>query len=353
MNASDSHAIEPAADTGASTSDLTADAPESRSGYMSFGDHLEELRRCSILAIIGIFIATSLSLYFAKNILSFVLQPLSAILHARGLDPQAQAINPPDTFLLYLKMAIIAGFVLSMPWTLIQIWRFVALGLFPHERKFLKIVAPASVGLFAAGATFMFYIVLPIVINFFVEFGEGITIDSLEPSWITSTLVGDNAAEQTDLPEDLKLGRIAMLAKDPVDPPVGSEWFNTTRHQRCIMLEDGIYTTPMHPSQNVSVVKSQFGLSQYVSFVLMLTLAFGLAFELPLVIIFITSMGLISVDDLKKYRRYIIFVTFIVAAILTPPDVISQLLLAIPMMILFEGALIVSKFINKPKSVTS
>lgn len=316
---------------------------------MSFGEHLEELRACSILALVGMFITTTISMIFAKRILSFVLNPLVVILNARGQVPQAQAINPPDTFILYLKMAFLAGIVLSMPWTLIQIWRFVALGLFPRERKFLKLVTPASIGLFATGAVFMFYIVLPIVINFFIEFGEAITVDNLEPSWITGMIVGDQSGNETEVPADLKLAQITMVAKDPVDPPVGSEWYNTTRNQRCIMTEKGIYTTPMHPSQNVSVVKSQFGLSQYVSFVMMLTLAFGLAFELPLVILFITSMGLVSVNDLKKYRRYIFLATFIVAAILTPPDVISQMLLAIPMMFLFEGALIVSNMINKPK----
>ncbi|MCA9251963.1 MAG: twin-arginine translocase subunit TatC [Phycisphaerae bacterium] len=354
MNASDSNSIKPTPNSNADAPNVDGpDAPESRGGYMSFGDHLEELRSCSILAVAGVFVATTVSMIFAKRILGFILNPLVVIQNAHGLEAQAQAINPPDTFILYLKMAFLAGIVLSMPWTLIQIWRFVALGLFSHERKFLKLITPASIGLFATGAVFMFYIVLPIVLNFFIEFGEAITIDNLEPSWITGVIVGDNDADEPPAPTDTKLDQIAMLAKDPIDPPVGSEWFNTTRHQRCLMTKDGIYTTPMHPSQNVSVVKSQFGLSQYVSFVLMLTLAFGLAFELPLVIIFITSMGLISVDDLKKYRRYIIFVTFIVAAILTPPDVISQLLLAIPMMILFEGALIVSKFINKPKPVNS
>lgn len=316
---------------------------------MSFGDHLEELRRCSILALVGIFITTTISLIFAKKILSFVLNPLVVILHARGQVPQAQAINPPDTFLLYLKMAFLAGILLSMPWTLTQIWRFVGLGLFPQERRFLKLITPASIGLFATGAIFMFYIVLPIVINFFIEFGEAITIDDLEPSWITGLIVGDDPTEEPDVPSNPALAQIAMLAVDPVDPPVGSEWFNTTSNLRCIMTEKGVYTTPMHPSQNVSVVKSQFGLSQYVSFVMMLTLAFGLAFELPLVILFVTSMGLISVSDLKKYRRYIFFGIVIAAAILTPPDVISQLLLAFPMIILFEGALVVSSIINKPK----
>jgi len=349
MNASDSHVIEPASNAGADAPVATADAPHSRGGYMSFGDHLEELRTCSILALVGIFVATTLSMVFAKRILGFVLNPLVVIQNAHGQEAQAQAINPPDTFILYLKMAFLAGIVLSMPWTLIQIWRFVALGLFPHERKFLKLLAPASIGLFATGAVFMFYIVLPIVLNFFIEFGEAITIDNLEPSWVTGLIVGDEATDESPVPTDLTLNQITMLAQDPVDPPVGSEWFNTTRHQRCVMTEKGIYTSPMHPSQNVSVVKSQFGLSQYVSFVMMLTLAFGLAFELPLVILFITAMGLVSVSELKKYRRYIFLGTFVAAAILTPPDVISQLLLAFPMMFLFEGALIVSNIINKPK----
>ena len=345
MNSFNSQEIESVADPSANPS---AGASPAR-GYMSFGDHLEELRTCSILALIGIFITTTVSMIFAKRILSFVLNPLVVILHARGQVPQAQAINPPDTFLLYLKMAFLAGVVLSMPWTLIQVWRFVGLGLFPHERRFLRLITPASIGLFATGAVFMFYIVLPIVINFFIEFGEAITVESLEPSWINRLIVGDTPSDKIELPTDLELDRIVMLPEDPVDPPVGSEWYNTSRNQRCIMTEKGVYSSPMHPSKNVSVVKSQFGVSQYVSFVMMLTLAFGLAFELPLVILFLTSMGLVSVTDLKKYRRYIFFGIVIAAAILTPPDVISQLLLAFPMFILFEGALIVSNILNKPK----
>lgn len=316
---------------------------------MSFGEHLEELRTCSILALIGIFIATTVSLYYSKSVLSFVLRPLIVILHARGQAPQAQAINPPDTFLLYLKMAILAGLVLSMPWTLMQVWRFVGLGLFPRERKFLKLLAPASIGLFATGAVFMFYIVLPIVINFFIEFGEEITVSDLEPSWIDKMLVGDTGDDVTNQSTDIQLSRIVMVATDPTDPPLGSEWYNTTRNMRCVMTEKGVYSIPMHPSQNLSAVKSQFGLSQYVGFVMMLTLAFGLAFELPLVVLFITSMGLVSVTDLKKSRRFIAFGIVVAAAILTPPDVISQLLLAVPMMILFEGSLIVSRIINAPK----
>jgi len=316
---------------------------------MSFGDHLEELRTCSILTLIGMAITTTFSLIYAKGILSLILRPLVVILHARGQAPQAQAINPPDTFLLYLKMAFLTGLVLSMPWTLIQIWRFVALGLHPRERKFLKMLAPASIGLFAAGALFMFYIVLPIVINFFVEFGEQITVTDLEPSWIERLLVEGASGDSPESLADLKLGNIVMLSEDPPDPPVGAEWYNTTRNLRCVMTEQGVFTNPMHASKNVSAVKSQFGLSQYVSFVLMLTLAFGLAFELPLVVLFITSMGLVSVADLRKSRRYVAFGIVIAAAILTPPDVISQLLLAFPMMILFEGALIVSTMMGNSR----
>ena len=228
LDASDSNSIKPTPNSNADAPNVDGpDAPESRGGYMSFGDHLEQLRSCSILAVAGVFVATTVSMIFAKRILGFILNPLVVIQNAHGLEAQAQAINPPDTFILYLKMAFLAGIVLSMPWTLIQIWRFVALGLFSHERKFLKLITPASIGLFATGAVFMFYIVLPIVLNFFIEFGEAITIDNLEPSWITGVIVGDNDADEPPAPTDTKLDQIAMLAKDPIDPPVGSEWFNS------------------------------------------------------------------------------------------------------------------------------
>jgi len=316
---------------------------------MSFGEHLEELRSCSIRALAGFAVATILSLVFADRILAFILQPVLVVQQAHGQRPEIQALSPPDAFLTYLKMALLCGVVISTPWIVLQVWRFVAIGLYGSERRFLRLFAPLSLVLFFVGVAFMFFVVLPVVLNFFVSFGEKISLPSLEPNVLqrlvmSSTVEGEKeeAEEEPALPPGAS---VPLRSVDPVDPLPGSVWINTSRRLYCVQTKQGLLTMPMQATDGVSAVKSQFGLNFYVSFVLLLSLAFGLAFELPLVVLFLTATDIVSADDLAKSRRYVFLGIVAAAAMLTPPDVISQLLLAFPMMFLFEGALIVSRLV--------
>jgi sec-independent protein translocase protein TatC len=125
-------------------------------------------------------------------------------------------------------------------------------------------------------------------------------------------------------------------------------WFDASRDRLCIQGEETIFVTPLQPARNVAAVRNQFSLGQYVGFVMMLSLGFGLAFELPLIVLFVTSMGIFTADELARSRRHVIFGIVALAAVLTPPDVISQVLLAVPMILLFETALFVSRRLVKP-----
>ena len=317
-----------------------ADLP--RAGIMSFGDHLEELRTRLIRALLGIALATVISLIFAKRILAFILRPVLVVQLSHGQPAQAQALSPPDAFLTYLKMSILCGLIISMPWVLMQIWRFVSIGLYRREQRYVRMFAPASVLLFAAGVAFMYFVVLPIVLNFFVSFGEKIEVTDLKPNFLQKYLMAGDASTNGAEAPPLEAG-IPTLKTDPENPPVGSTWINSTRSLFCVQTEHGVFSVPMQRVDRAPAVKSQFGLNYYISFVLALSFAFGLAFELPLVVLFMTTAHIVSVSDLVKYRRHVIVGVFLAAAFLTPPDVISQLLLAIPMVFLFEGALLVSR----------
>lgn len=321
-------------------------------GVMGFGDHLEELRACCIRALVGMVVATCASLAFADNILEFILRPLIVVLRVHNLRTEIQALSPPDTFMTYMKMAILSGAIISMPWILAQIWRFVSIGLYASERRFLRMVTPASILLFFGGVAFMYYFALPIVLNFFVSFSQKITVSDAQPNlmqrWMLGTSTEGGGSEAPALESGTET-KIPLLAKDPVDPPEGAVWINTSRKLVCVQTTVGVLTAPLQQGDTATPVTSQFGLNYYISFVLMLSLAFGLAFELPLVILFLTSMHIVEVERLAKARRYIIVGIFVVAAVLTPPDVISQLLLAIPMLALFEGALVAARMVNSPK----
>jgi Tat protein translocase TatC len=317
-------------------------------GMMSFGDHLEELRSCSIRALVGLLVTTVLSLIFAKRILAVVLKPAVVVLNAHGQRSELQALSPPDTFIMYLKMALVSGLILAMPWVLMQVWRFVSVGLYAREQRFLRLFTPISLGLFVAGVAFMFLVVLPVVLNFFVTFSQGIQVDDLELSFLQSWIVRSPEEGEPPRADELDLPALPIVDQPPAGAEVGAMWFDASRDRLCIQGEETIFVTPLQPARNVAAVRNQFSLGQYVGFVMMLSLGFGLAFELPLIVLFVTSMGIFTADELARSRRHVIFGIVALAAVLTPPDVISQVLLAVPMILLFETALFVSRRLVKP-----
>ncbi len=321
------------------------------SGVMSFGDHLEELRIHCIRGLAGLAIATVLSLFFATDIIAIILRPALIILDVHGQRPEIQALSPPDAFVGYLKIAFLAGVIIAMPWILLQIWHFVSVGLYKHEQRFFRLVAPSSLGLFVAGVVFMFYIVMPLVLNFFVMFGESIEVDDLTPGFVMKMLGNVPDAGDEDLVIPPVESSVITVDRNPENPPVGAAWVNTTRKLYCVQTENGILSIPMNPEKNVFALRNQFAFDRYISFVLMMSLAFGIAFELPLVILFLTGLKIVSVEELGKARRYVIVGIFAAAAFLTPPDVLSQILLALPMLLLFEGALVVSRYLDRRKGV--
>ncbi len=316
---------------------------------MPFGDHLEELRVCLIRALAGAGVATIVSLIFAKHILRFILTPAIVVLHAHGERAELLALSPQGPFILYLKVGFLSGLVIATPWITHQIWKFVSSGLFAREQRFVTRFAPISAALFVAGVSFMFFIVLPIVLNFFVTFSQGFELPEIEPSRFQKFFLPDTTGPPApaDVPLDLQ---IPIVDEDPVDPPVGTVWFNNQHDTLRIQAPAGIMTSPPFTlASKVRAVSSQYGIQDYVSMVFALALGFGLAFELPVLVVFLAATGLVSTTDMGRARRYVFFGIVIAAAILTPPDVISQILLAVPMFVLFESGLRVGRVFERPR----
>lgn len=305
---------------------------------MPFGDHLEELRICLIRALIGLALGTIVSLVFARRILQFILVPAVLVLHAHGERPELQALSPQEPFLLYLKVGFLSGLLVSTPWILYQVWRFVSSGLYEHERRFARRFAPVSVGLFLSGVAFMFFIVLPIVLNFFVTFSQSFDLPDLRLNWFNRMLLSQ--PERPPAPDkELTDAHVAILDHDPVDPPTGAVWVNHRDDTLNVRAPDGTWTVNLKPADRSRSVSSHYGIQFFVSFVFTLALGFGLAFELPVLVVFLAGTGLVSTGEMSKARRYIFFGIVVAAAVLTPPDVISQILLAVPMFALFETGL--------------
>lgn len=322
-----------------------ADDAVGETSRMSFGDHLEELRSYLIRAMIGMALSTMLCLVFGKNILSLIFHPLLIVQEASGLNPHLQVLSPSGAFTAYLKIGVLSGLILSMPWVLYQMWSFVATGLFKRERRFVRLLVPASTGLFVAGVMFMYFIVLPIVLRFFISFNNSFPLHDLTPTVIERAILTDRPT--LSLPDAAANAlKVPLLEQDPSAPRSGDLWVNATRRRLMFMAPTGLWSMPFEVGAMSPAIQSQFAIDYYISFVLMLALGFGVAFETPVVVYFLARTGLVTTTAMKRARRYVLLGAVISAAMLTPPDIISQLLLAGPMYLLFELGLLIAQTVE-------
>ena len=241
--------------------DDTPDAPQE-----TFMSHLIELRSRLLRAIVAVIIVFAALFYFAKDIYAALAQPLLRVL------PQGSTMIATDvtgTFLVPLKVTLMASFLIALPYVLYQAWAFVAPGLYQHEKRLAMPVLVSSFLFFLFGMSFAYFFVFPVAFGFFAGY-----------------------------------------------TPAGVQ-----------MMTD---------------------IDKYLSFVLTMFIAFGLTFETPVVVVVLVRMRVVTLEKLKAARPYVIVGAFVVGAIFTPPDVISQLMLAVPLWLLFELGVILARFVAVP-----
>ena len=301
---------------------------------MSIGEHLEELRKRVFLAIIGVLPIFCIGLYFGKNILLFIMLPLMKAMADEGeFSASAQATNVLEGFLNYLKIAAVLAAVVGGPWIIFQLWKFIAPGLYARERRFFYILSPMSVVFSALGVAFMYYVMLPFVLVFFVHFNA-----HMLPLPTTPIVV---------MPPGFSLPSVPELKGDPPDPKPGQMWMNTDRGALRIAITNPKATNEQErkempprimglPLHSDSFVVQQYKIAEYVGLVLTFAFAFALTFQTPVVVLLLGWIGIIDPKTVGKYRKYAVLTCTIVSAIVTPPDALSMLSLGVPMYLLFE-----------------
>lgn len=216
-------------------------------------DHLAELRSRVAWVVGSLVFAALLSFNQAERIFGFLVEPVVAALPE---GTRLQAIAPTEIFFTYIKCALLAGFILTLPVFFWHVWRFIAPGLYPGEKKAVVPFVVISSLLFSGGSIFGYQVVFPIVFSFFTSFD--------------------------------------------------SEF-----------------------AQSAWTMREVFALTTR------LFLAFGIAFELPLLVFFLAMTGIVSAKQLLAGTPYAVLIVFVVAALITPPDFVSQVLLGIPMVGLY------------------
>ncbi|MFN0056589.1 MAG: twin-arginine translocase subunit TatC [Planctomycetales bacterium] len=177
-------------------------------------------------------------------------------MRTENLKPRTDSVD--EAFMIYLKVSLVVGLVISSPWIFFQIWQFVAAGLYPHERKYVYSYLPLSLGLFLGGAFFCFYLVIPQVLGFLFEFN----------TWLG--------------------------------------------------------------------LRPEIKISTWISFALIVSLMFGLSFQLPMVMLILERMSLVTTSTYREKRRLAILIISILSMVLTPSDPVSMLMMLIPLCLLYE-----------------
>jgi len=235
-------------------SDSWFDDDEEAGGKMSFLEHLDELRKRIIRALLSLAIGIGIGLFFINDIIDFVMRPLSATLPPGGKFIYTEA---PEAFMLYLRIAVIAGLIIGTPLIFYQVWLFVAPALYAKERRYAIPFVVLSTAGFIGGAAFSHYLAFPVMWRFFSSFSND------------------------------------MMTFMPRIEPTFSMYMR-------------------------------------------MLLGMGLVFQMPALVFFLAKMGVVSARWMVRQFKYAILIIFVVAAVVTPdPSYTSQLMVAIPMVLLY------------------
>jgi len=300
---------------------------------MGLGDHIEDLRRRVIAALI-LPVPLAIGLFFvADTLLAWLILPLQKVQLAGGWTPTLQVLSPPEFLLLEMKLSIVAAIVLSLPWMLWQAWRFVAPGLYPHERRYVYILIPGSVLLVITGMTLLFYVMLPLVLQVLMIFAGGLEVPEVLLPVLTDTTQVVGSAFPTGRPEAAAIGQ-AWLADDGGSIEVAVS-----------ATTDGMVQLLTMPLEGRNAISQVYQLSSYVNFVLALSLGIAIAFQLPLAVLLLSWIGIVKVETLRKRRNWALLVCAVVAAFTTPADVFSMLIMLLPLYLLYELGILLATWL--------
>jgi sec-independent protein translocase protein TatC len=323
---------------------------------MTLGEHLEELRSRIVRALIALGLGAILSFVCIGYVMSFILWPMYGVLKSHHLPATLYQFSPEEMFVMELKVAFIAGFILTAPYGLAQIWGFIAAGLYKHERRWVRRFLPVSIALFFIGALFMQFTVAPIMMKFFIEYRTTYPdISKYLPHWLTgfdTTPIGGKPEEHAVWPATQP---VPVLATDPKNPPEGAPWLSQGSDEIRIRFGDKVYSMgPLTEVKDGNRVVPMIRLTDYVVLVAGMMAAFGIGFQMPVVVALIATLGIASAKEMAGFRRHVYFAIAVAAAIITPSaDALSMMALMVPMVALFEIGLVAARLIERERAEAS
>jgi sec-independent protein translocase protein TatC len=304
---------------------------------MSIGEHLEELRWRLILSLIGLGIAVLVCMGLGEHVIVWFCTPLVRGMQRHDLTPQLHYTGLSDLFMTYLRVTFISAAAISGPWMIYQIWLFVAAGLYPSEREMVTRYIPLSIALFLGGLVFVYFIVLPLSVDFFLDFSDAIPLPASSVS----------AKVDTTQPA----ASIKELSGDPSKPQEGAVWFNTSESRMKGFLGGKTRVIPFGPE---NLASPMLLVDDYIDLATTFMLVFGVSFQLPLVILALVSVGIVEIDWLREKRRIVYLILTILAAVIAPGDIVTSMMsLLLPLIILYELGILLARWSSHKRSISS
>ncbi len=249
-------------------------------------EHLAELRTRLIHCVVAFLVGMIICFTVATPLFNFLTHPLCEVLNERGQDCGLIFISPQEGFFVAIKVSLLGGFILTFPYIGMQMWRFVAPGLYRSEKNAFLPFMVASPFMFLLGASFAFYVVTPLAYDFFLGFQQ-----------------------------------------------FGAEGE---------AVVDGATAAPL------SVV-FQGSAQEYLNLTIKFIVAFGLCFQLPVLLTLMGKAGLVSAEGLGAVRKYAVVGILVLAALVTPPDVITQVILFVVVYGLYEVSIFLVARVEKKR----
>jgi len=258
-------------------------------------EHLAELRTRLIRSVLAFVVAMVACFTVAEPILNFISTPLAEVLRSRGEDARLIFTAPQEKFFVLIRISIVMGFAVSFPVIAHQLWRFVAPGLYRSEQSAILPFLVASPVLFLMGASFAHYVVTPLAMNFFIGFSDAIPA-------LANLIAGDGTFSNPEAAANEELQTVFL----------GS-------------------------------VKESLDLALKFIF------AFGLCFQLPVLLTLLGKAGLVTAEGLGNVRKYAVVGILTLAALVTPPDVITQVILFVVVYGLYEISIWLVRIVERQR----